>query len=406
MQDIPSSVSIPFRVNENVADFCRRIFVEAARVVGLPLIEQGLFADALIAQYPDKAKRTWVQDPTPRDGDASIQPSDFNYQLLRQYLNEHPGAGRQIVSLKQIKSVEGKVFSDSSLDEVTRDELGKWRQDFIYRGGELFTGLEAPISRQGLVPTLQLPAATPDLTWIPRIMRSKNWNHGAVLMEEWLRRQALVRPARIEDTANNFGPPLLNVIKMDWVLDFKRAKDVYDAMIRNKIWTSDKAKPVIGGMLTRTGITAKIKANQNDRVPFGDLSSSNVVSIEDNHVQFGALKLLSPPMDGLTAALANFSFHLAIMGHALYTQNGIRVTVEKVGIYVKDSYDFINDGTFYIGCLCYDQPLGSWEQNVGNVSNDTFNNWRRISGRGGDYLIYSDIKVVELTQPDVFIVPF
>lgn len=38
MQDIPSSVSIPFRVNENVADFCRRIFVEPLGKIMLAVV--------------------------------------------------------------------------------------------------------------------------------------------------------------------------------------------------------------------------------------------------------------------------------------------------------------------------------------------------------------------------------
>ena len=178
MQDIPKEVRVAIKAEETVAAFCQRILMKAAEIVGLPLKEQKLFADALIAQYPSKTNRHWIKDVTPSDRDSEIKPTDFNYLLLREYLNEHPGAGKRIVSVKQVKTMEGRIFSKSSLDELTRKELAKWRKDFIYRGGKLFSGLDAPISRTNLVPTLQALAEKPDITWIPEIMRSK----GALLV--------------------------------------------------------------------------------------------------------------------------------------------------------------------------------------------------------------------------------
>ncbi len=206
----------------------RRVLIKAAEESGLPFTEQRIFADALLAQYPAVADRSWKEgsDPTPRTPRGNVtkvETSDFNFFLFRQLLNENPSAralarrGKKI-QIRELKNVKGQVFSESSIDDLTKIELARWQQDFIYRGGELGTGREAPISRQGLglVPALEEPATKPDITWIPRIMRSNGWNEGAILMEEWQRRPANTRPANLKDVPNNFGPPVLNVVTYEF----------------------------------------------------------------------------------------------------------------------------------------------------------------------------------------------
>lgn len=325
MNEIPNVVRVPYKINEPVIEFVRRVLIKAAEESGLPVLEQGLFADAMLAQYPATADRKWDTDVTPRDNNPKLQSSDFNFLLYRQLLNENPAVrqaarrGRKI-QIRELKAVEGKVFSSSTIDELTKVELVKWRQDFIYRGGQLGSGTEAPVSRQGLVPALQEKAGQPDITWIPAIMRSKGWTQGATLMEEWLRRPANIRPTKLEDVPNNFGPPLLNVVTMDWILTFERARSVYNQILSEKIWKNDKAKPVIGRMLTRIGIAGQTQANRGQRIKFGNLSSANVIGTEDVYVQNRPVSQSSWDAywnpDGLTAAIKDFSLRVAIKGEA------------------------------------------------------------------------------------------
>ena len=107
----------------------------------------------------------------------------------------------------------------------------------------------------------------------------------------------------------------------------------------------------------------------------------------------------------MTAALANFRFYMSVRGAVTASGASIQIRVEEVGVYLRDSYDFLNDG-FRAACLCTDQPLGEWSDGVGEVTNDSFNNWRRANNRGGDFLIYSDIKKIPLNPADnTFVVP-
>ncbi len=406
--EIPPQVRIVIRAEETVESFCRRALTQVAFEAGLPLIERGLFVDALIERYPKFKKTYWLgnSDPTKRT-DTEVRTEDFNFKLFLEYLREHPGGGKRKVSIKQVKPFEGKAVTSYTPDEITRNELILWQQDFIYRGGELGTGREVLISRQGLVPALQVAETEPNVTWLPQIMRKNGWTQGAILLEEWLRRPAKIRPATMAATPKDFGPPVLNVVTMDWILSFDSkpaVNNTYNQLIKERLWKNEAAKSAIGTMLARTGITAQAKYAPDRKIKFGDLTSSNVIEIEGVHIQSREVKIFSY-YDGLTAAIANFSFHVAIKGEASYTQKGLEVTVEEIGIYAKDSYDYINDGTLYLACLCYDQPLGDWGKDVGYIHNSSFNNWRTANKKGGDFLVYSDIKVIKITPPDTFIVP-
>lgn len=120
---------------------------------------------------------------------------------------------------------------------------------------------------------------------------------------------------------------------------------------------------------------------------------------------------LSAPLDELTAALANFSFHIIAVGevrHMGRSQTGARygVSIRRVGIDVRDTYDFDDRGSFLA------QPLGFWDCGVDfagknplrgrNVTNATLREWRDKYGKGhgGDYLVFSDIHWREVS--DVF----
>jgi hypothetical protein len=78
--------------------------------------------------------------------------------------------------------------------------------------------------------------------------------------------------------------------------------------------------------------------------------------------------------------------------------------VDKIGIYVRDSYDFNGQ-----------QFLGSWRETPPAVSKDPlsfppyqpvfnadFQRWRSTNHRGGDFLIFSDIKWLDRSPPDSF----
>ena len=74
---------------------------------------------------------------------------------------------------------------------------------------------------------------------------------------------------------------------------------------------------------------------------------------------------------------------------------GHTVRIDAIGIYVRDSYDF--NGIQFLGR--WDIDIWDWPCLIFNAN---FSNWRSANGKGGDYLVYSDVKVIHLSPADSF----
>ncbi|MDA8457156.1 DUF6402 family protein [Acidovorax sp. GBBC 3334] len=249
-----------------------------------------------------------------------------------------------------------------------------------------------------------------DITKIPGVMRSNNWQKGARLMDKWFSDPANTVPAN--------GITSTDIITMDWVLGFSRARQVYDTLIAERIWLNDAARKEIVKLLARKNALGN--GQQRFRLP------RMLQAMENEAIQFrvigGNMDMLIGPMDDLRAALGNFTFRVVVggfveaemtekkvaSGPALKVPNGnYSVTIEEVGIYIKDSYDF-NDPTGK------DQDLGNWNfesNSVGrtgmnggtSVHNSDFRKWRTANGKGGDFFIYSDLRILRQSENNTFI---
>jgi hypothetical protein len=229
------------------------------------------------------------------------------------------------------------------------------------------------------------------LTNIPAIMRAKSWGNGARLMEIWFSRPVAIAPA--------YGPPDTTTIRMDtWALTFPRARNVYDQLIRDRIWANPAGQVEVVRMLRRKGLLAAGSSFGSLGLP---VQSQDPDYVTQRVVPFD---LMNDPLDDMSAALANFAFRVLVAGSVAAGPGGVghRVTISEIGVYIRDTYDF--NGF---------QPLGFWDDSTNRVEkgpfwggvavfNSDFRTWRTTNALGGDFLVYSDIKRVTLTTPDTF----
>ena len=137
-----------------------------------------------------------------------------------------------------------------------------------------------------------------------------------------------------------------------------------------------------------------------------DLSQAAQVDIHGVHVNFRPIESgYGAVLDSMVAALGNFSIYVSpIAGEASLEQGRTKIRLDKVGFHVMDSFDF--EGS---------QSLGYWDEDANrvetgfffggtSVSNESFREWRARDKKGGDFLVYSDVKIVTLNPPSVFIV--
>ena len=237
------------------------------------------------------------------------------------------------------------------------------------------------------------------LTNIPAIMRANKWPRGADLMESWFGRHVAIAP--------KYGMADTTTITMKWVLAFPRAKEAFDQLFKDKIWTNAPARKQIATMLRSKGMLGFGARS------FGDLGAR--VEVQDcDYINFRVVGFSMMDSDDMSAALGNFLFRVVVAGSvtgpppaakgasAPATVPRYKVTVTEVGIYIADSYDFNGD-----------QPLGFWNEKKNTMSminpfagtaasNADFRAWRTANKMGGDFRVLSDVHRVVLPVPDTF----
>lgn len=203
-------------------------------------------------------------------------------------------------------------------------------------------------------------------------MNALRWTEAAELLKTWSERPPTIKP--------KFTAPVTDVVKMDWVLTFQRAKTVYDKILSDRIWTNDASRKRIAEMLK--------KKSRGTGQSFGDLSRA-VTAVDEEWIN-------SRPVSGgfsfdaLAGALGSFHLQVAISGTVVSRgTSDFEVSIGEVGIYAKDGFHF-NDSDF----------LGFWGHRDEPVNDSDFRQWRTENNAGGDFLVFSDIKRTKLSPPD------
>jgi len=137
------------------------------------------------------------------------------------------------------------------------------------------------------------------LTAIPEEMRFDGWNEGAQLLDTWFSRPPVASP--------NYTAPVTDLIKMSWVLQFPRAKSVYDEILKDRIWTNDASKRRFMDLLK-----GKVMPGEGLSSPFGDLSAA--VTVVDQEWLNARPVENGLSVDGMAVALGAFVFNIAVAG--------------------------------------------------------------------------------------------
>lgn len=117
--------------------------------------------------------------------------------------------------------------------------------------------------------------------------------------------------------------------------------------------------------------------------------------VEADYVNTRPVGSIFDPLDDMLAALGRFNLRMAVSGYV----KGKCAFVTSVGVYVRDSYDFVDE-----------QSLGYWNSRTNyagrnflkgdKVSNVIFRDYAKQTGKGADFLIYSDIKITTLEKAE------
>ena len=260
---------------------------------------------------------------------------------------------------------------------------------------------------------------------VPAAMRRENWPVGARLMERWFASPAYAMDRRVKD---GDLPPRANsvesrLVTMAWALNFPRANAAL-VQLRSE-WSGPprlaRSQPVIARQLRRWVAARQLKPDAPFR--FGDLGADALTVDQTSAINFQAIDSnWFAAIDDFYAALGRASIKIAVTGMVAADGANWRLSIDEIGFYLRDTYDFIGaqrlgswgpDGfsSAAIGAPAIEidpaaEP-GWWSGNAQyfTVDNAAFRRWRGQFGRGGDFVIFSDLRRSRLSSPVVVTVP-
>jgi len=241
---------------------------------------------------------------------------------------------------------------------------------------------------------------------IPGAMQNMGWDVSAALMEHWFSSPAHEmlheekRDARLVD-AKHIDE---SIVTMGWALKFDRVA-VQLAALQDR-WDVEPAVKELLKRLREKSWDERSEFILGDRAMTASAldRTSDINSIRVGHVK--------DTLDDFYGSLGVAMLKMAVTGRAFVSPTtGRRVfQIQSCGFYLKDYYDF--NGTQYLGLWTENEVLGKaatvvdtaltgfsspgmvyhWRGGgVGHVFNHHFRAYRERHGRGGDFLIYSNV---------------
>jgi len=249
------------------------------------------------------------------------------------------------------------------------------------------------------------------LSRVPTAMRSMGWTTAAALMERWFEGPGWQMPEDWKTKETQPHPMSLSdlqcdegIVKMEWAMGYQRCRDAV-ALAQSRLTT------VAGVELLKEDLKyAGWKGEQPLSLGIYGMSAREMdATSQVNIAKFGDAW---DALDDMYGALGKATVKMGVVGRAV-RDNGSSTGVprhlfhvEYLGFYIRDNYDF--NGLQYLGTWTEDRvltkaetlltvtPEENWivhlqEGPFAAVTNADFRTYRKKIGKGGDFVIYSDV---------------
>lgn len=282
-----------------------------------------------------------------------------------------------------------------------------------------------------------------DIAEIPAVIRKLGMTKAANIMDKWFKGElnySLTNEDSIKEI-DQYGNPYresmidTNSITMNWLLNFPRVQKEFDELKSGAIFKTTKSISAIKKIA--------LSSCQAHRIEAWEQSERNIQKLH-HEFQFQLIKVDGSVWqkfkqhgkqlwsaggipDELSLILGSFNIYAAIAYADFINVTGKRfINITHVYLYVRDSFSFTDD------LDVPSQYLGHWSEkgvaivplkqasialNVGwidvptlhktrlglsvmyPVKNSDFRKWQLLHQQGGDYMIYTDKKIIKLNQP-------
>jgi len=287
------------------------------------------------------------------------------------------------------------------------------------------------------------PPATPasrvppfDIQDVPKAMDKLSMPMSAKLQRRWFAgyanepRSMKETLAEIDQNGVRYAPAMVDdkTITMDWVLQFPRAREAFEQLVRNGVRDPAARVPLRNALLPyRNRLFVRAwEESKGDLLHFHQSFQFQLIKVNSSFGQRISNYLVQAVVangvpDDLTGALGSFSFFAAVDFAQIDRQRN-EASVSHIWVYVRDSYDFADDqylghwSASHVAVVPFhhaaggngwlEYPVAHGDGDVrlkGNVlypvTNKHYRDWRLRHRQGGDFMIYTDRLMVALNPP-------
>ncbi|WP_211226313.1 DUF6402 family protein, partial [Desulfomicrobium escambiense] len=198
------------------------------------------------------------------------------------------------------------------------------------------------------------------------------------------------------------------IVTMDWALQFDRFAEACASIINN--YSTKASAKALEVKLKRYGWPTTTPRLGNTSMTARELNATCQIQTK----RFGKL---TDTIDDFYGAIGKGMVQLAVVGHVHRDKYMELFVIEHVGVYLKDIYEF-ETIVQPLGCWTKSKALGKAEMTsrlsantslvgahvlqinepVFHVFNHDFRQYREKHGKGGDFVIYSDVKWLPATN--------
>jgi hypothetical protein len=194
-----------------------------------------------------------------------------------------------------------------------------------------------------------------DIQEIPGAMRKQLMPVSAQLMERWFAGELNYSRTDADEKAetNQNGQPYppsmydMTTVRLQWVLEFRRAQEQYDTLIKSLIRTP-RAQSVLRSLLlphgrpdTTLDAWTTVGANLpslHRQFEFQYASVGSTLAQKIGELMRATFRNYGAP-DDLTGALGSFNIYAAV-AYAHFNEDASKAAVTGIYVYVKDNYTF------------------------------------------------------------------
>ena len=270
------------------------------------------------------------------------------------------------------------------------------------------------------------------VTDIPNAMDRNGWTISARFMRKWLNEPEYVLPrkAKIGNIPPSALPKnaLVTDLPFEWLLTSStRIKPRVDELLAS-LGSVNNVNPYIGhtkefrnqlskGLvqflrrLSRLGYVDEHTRCLKDT--YADFSDLSAIELEEksqfNFIPIGSTNIekLTDDLDDVYGALGNFTIKMAATRFRITSnyQGFARIEIDEIGLYVRDTYDFINDdgddqflgywnhsGPYKYGASAKLDSIFSDNKTYLKATNNSFNAYRKKTGKGCDFIVFSTVQ--------------